>query len=202
MLLLGITGGIGAGKSTTCLALSEFGIPWIDTDQVARDQTAPGTGGLNDIVREFGPEVLDSRGELRRDSLARIVFGNPDGLRRLEGILHPRISRVWRDQVSRWKAAGLPVGAVIIPLLFEKGYEPDFGRTICLGCTRRTQFDRLRRRSWTEEQIEARVRAQLPLAEKMSRADFVIWTEGTLPLHQRQWRRILKGDDGTTCSPV
>ncbi len=202
MLLLGVTGGIGAGKSVSSRVLSELGVPWLDTDQIAREQSAVGSEGLQEIVRAFGDEILNPKGELQREVLSRIVFGDPAARRLLEGILHPRISRVWRSRIAEWAGSGVPTAAVIIPLLYEKGYEEDFNRVVCLACTRQTQDLRLRERSWSDLEIQARRRAQLPMEEKMIRANFVIWTEGSLHLHRVQWMRILTDNPGTICCPA
>ena len=202
MLLLGVTGGIGAGKSASSRVLSELGIPWLDTDQVAREQSAVGSDGLREIVHAFGVEILNSKGELQREVLSRIVFGDPVARRLLEEILHPKISRVWRSRIAEWANSGVGTAAVIIPLLYEKGYEAEFNRVVCLACTRETQYRRLRERSWSDQEIQARHRAQLPMEEKMARANSVIWTEGSLHLHHVQWLRILEEDPGSTCCPA
>lgn len=202
MLLLGVTGGIGAGKSASSRILSELGIPWLDTDQIAREESAAGSGGLREIVGAFGVEILTPEGELRREVLSQIVFGDPAARSLLEGILHPRISKVWRARTAEWASSGVRIAAVIIPLLFEKGYEEDFNRVVCLACTRQTQYLRLRDRSWSDLEIQGRHRAQLPMEEKMARANFVIWTEGSLHLHRLQWLRILNEEPGSTCFPA
>ncbi|MFO1457906.1 MAG: dephospho-CoA kinase [Verrucomicrobiota bacterium] len=202
MFLLGITGGIGTGKSTTFRVFSEWQLPCLDTDQIAREQSAVGSEGLREIVEAFGNEILNPQGELRRDALSRIVFGDPGALRVLEGILHPRISKVWRSRIAEWDCSGVRTAAVIIPLLFEKGYDVDFDRVVCLACTRRTQYRRLRDRSWSDQEIQARERAQMPVEEKMARANYVIWTEGALHLHRAQWSSVLRENAPATCCPA
>lgn len=191
MTLIGITGGIGAGKSVSSGILDQFGIPVSDADVLARECSGPGTEGFTEIVREFGPGVLRPCGELDRKQLAAVIFPNPQARQRLEAILHPRIARLWRSQVSAWRSEGVRCAAVVIPLLFEKGYAGEFSRVVCLACTRSTQLCRLRERGWTVEQIDARNAAQLAVTEKMARADFVVWTEGSPEMHRRQWERIL-----------
>ncbi|MBN8246756.1 MAG: dephospho-CoA kinase [Verrucomicrobia bacterium] len=191
MTLIGITGGIGMGKSVSSLILENLGVPVADSDVIARECSSPGTEGLADIVREFGPEMLQPSGELDRPRLAAAVFPHPGALLRLEGILHPRIAGVWRSQVNAWRDAGIERAAVAIPLLFEKNYVAEFTGVVCLACTRRTQQRRLRERGWPEEQVEARNAAQMPVSEKMARADYVVWTEGSLATHRAQWERIL-----------
>jgi dephospho-CoA kinase len=186
MILIGITGGIGMGKSVSSTILEGLGVPVADTDLIARECSGAGTEGLEEIVREFGLEILKPSGELDRHRLAAAVFPDPGALSRLEAI-----ARRWRSQVSSWRDAGIRRAAVTIPLLFEKDYAAEFARVVCLACTWTTQQSRLRQRGWPDEQIEARNAAQMPVTEKMARADFVVWTEGSLATHRGQWERIL-----------
>lgn len=178
MITLGITGGIGAGKSETAGYLTGLGIPVLDTDQVAREVVVPGRPALAEVVSAFGEGVLDAQGHLDRSALARHIFQDESARVRLEGILHPRIHEVWKawllDHASRLE----PVVAVVIPLLYEKGYEGEFRSIIALGCSEKTQRLRLRQRQWTDPMIDQRLAAQLPMAEKLRRADHVLWSEG------------------------
>lgn len=202
MVLLGVTGGIGMGKSVSSAILGDLGIPFADTDVLAREVAPPGSRAVEEISRQFGSAVVDERGELRRDRLAAIVFSDREARRRLEEIMHPRIFAVWQGRVAEWKSQGVRMAAVVIPLLYEKHYEREFSRVICLACTASTQQQRLRERSWSEQQIQERNAAQLPVGDKMARADFVIWTEGSQEAHRHQWERILGVVASSTCSPV
>jgi dephospho-CoA kinase len=206
MVLVGITGGIGMGKSVSADALTDLSVPWVDTDDLARQLTKPGSEALGQIARVFGTDILDSLGNLRRDRLADLVFENPAARLQLEAILHPRIALSWRARVTQWRREGTPVAAVIIPLLYEKQYENDFSMVVCLACTRSTQTLRLRGRGWSDAQIGGRIAAQLSVSEKMERAGFVIWTEGSLMTHRLQWDRILRRiiplPGESTCCPV
>jgi len=191
MTLLGVTGGIGMGKSASSRILDDLGVPHVDSDLLARECSAPGSDGLAEIVRAFGPGCLSPSGSLDRRWMAARVFQDRGARELVESILHPRIAARWRGQVAVWKAAGRLRAAVVIPLLLEKGYGAEFSRVICLACTRDTQAARLRERGWSDAEIAARNAAQLSVGEKMNRADFVIWTEGSLEAHRRQWQRIL-----------
>jgi dephospho-CoA kinase len=191
MFLFGITGGIGMGKSAAGELLRRRQIPVVDTDTMARTASAKGTPAFQEITGHFGGDVVGAAGELNRRRLAEIVFNDPAARARLESILHPRIANAWRSQVKAWRQSGTSMAAVIIPLLFEKGYEPEFDTVICLACSAESQTQRLRQRGWSDEQIRARNAAQLSLNEKMARASQVIWTEGSMEVHQRQWDRIL-----------
>ena len=202
MVLLGVTGGIGMGKSASGELIAGMGIPWVDADAIARDVALPGSEAVTEIVRTFGPQVVDETGALRRDRLAARIFPDPELRRRLEEILHPRISAVWRRSVENWRRQRTPIAAVVIPLLYEKTYESEFSRIICLACTDATQRRRLQERGWSVNQIRMRNAAQMPVVDKMARADFVVWTEGSLGCLRSQWMRILGRFEPATCSPA
>ena len=191
MQVLGLTGGIGMGKSACADLLRARSIPVIDTDELARQVVEPGQPALAEIRRAFGPEIIDPQGRLCRDELAKRVFAEPAARRRLEAILHPRIRELWRAQVERWRAEGRPLAVVVIPLLFETGAERELDRTICVVCSTGTQHARLRARGWSEQQIHDRIAAQWPVEKKLALADYVIWTEGSLEVHAAQLERIL-----------
>ncbi len=192
MILLGLTGGVGMGKSTCAQLLRARQVPVVDTDDLARDVVAPGQPALAEIQNAFGPEVIDARGQLRRDVLARRVFADPTARKQLEGMLHPRIRALWLAQAKAWRAQGLRLGVVAIPLLFETGAEAELDAVLCTGCSRATQLERLRARGWSPEHIAQRIQAQLPVDDKMARAHFVIWTESPIEIHAAQLDRILR----------
>jgi len=193
MQVLGLTGGVGMGKSTADSILRRWGIPVVDTDVLARDLVAPGQPALQEIRAAFGPEVLDPSGELRRGALAERVFTDPEARQRLESILHPRIRRLWRAQVADWSVSGQhPVAVVVIPLLFETGAEREVDATICVACSPATQRQRLRERGWSDRQIDARIASQWPVSRKIELATYVVWTEGSLEVHEQQLARILR----------
>jgi dephospho-CoA kinase len=192
MKVLGLTGGIGMGKSTSARLFQERAVPVVDTDDLARKVVEPGQPALAEILAAFGPEMIGPDGRLRRDEMARRVFADSAARQRLEGILHPRIRELWRAQVEVWRAEGRPLALVVIPLLFETKAEAELDATICVACSAATQQERLRSRGWTPEQIEQRLQAQLPTDQKMARADYLIWTEGSLDVHAAQIDRILR----------
>jgi len=191
MTVLGITGGIGMGKSALGHFLTARGIPVIDADEIARQESQPQTQGLSEIVTEFGPGIVSEDGSLNRKQLARLVFSDAEARRRLESILHPRIERRWRGELDELEEKGSPIAAVLIPLLFERRYERDFGCVIAVACTRETQRRRLLERGWSDREILDRNAAQFSIDDKMQRARFVIWTEGCLGTHERQLDLIL-----------
>lgn len=191
MRLLGVTGGIGMGKSAAASLLTARGVPVVDTDDLARQLVVPGSEALSEIRDAFGPDGIAPDGTLERAWLARRIFSDPAARGRLEQILHPRIAAAWRDEVERWRRDGRTTAAVVIPLLFEKGYGSGFDAVVCVACSRATQRHRLRERGWSDEQIDARNAAQFDVLEKVSRSRFVIWTEGSLEAHAGQWQRVL-----------
>jgi dephospho-CoA kinase len=192
MKVLGLTGGIGMGKSTSAQLLRVRGVPVVDTDDLARQVVEPGQPALAEVREAFGAEMVGPDGQLRRDKLARRVFADPAARHRLEDILHRRIRALWRAQVESWRAEGLPVAVVVIPLLFETKAEAEVDATICVACSAATQRQRLQARGWPPEQIEQRLEAQWPVEKKMTAAHYVVWTEGSLDAHAAQIEQILR----------
>lgn len=188
---LGLTGGIGMGKSTAANLLSGWGIQVADTDLIAREVVAPGQPALGEIRQALGHELIAPDGTLRRDAVARLVFRDPAARKTLESILHPRIREVWQGQVERWRQEQRLLVVVVIPLLFETGAAPQFDGVLCVACSAATQWERLRARGWSEEQIRQRNEAQLPVPEKMAQADYVLWTEGPVSVLGDQLKRVL-----------
>jgi len=192
MKVLGLTGGIGMGKSASARLLRARGVPVVDTDELARQVVQPGQSALAQVLAAFGPQIAGPDGQLRRDELARRVFADPAARQRLEAILHPPIRALWRAQIETWRAEGRPLAVVVIPLLFETKAEAELDVTICVACSAATQQQRLRARGWTPEQIEQRLDAQWPVETKTARADYLVWTEADLDVHAAQLERILR----------
>lgn len=191
MRTVGLTGGIGMGKSTSADILRRLGVPVIDTDAVAREIVEPGQPALQEIRSRFGDAVTDPAGRLRREVLAEIVFRDATARADLERILHPPIRVRWQEQVREWRERGEPAGVVVIPLLYETEAEPGFDTVVCVSCSSASQMNRLQERGWTAEQIERRQAAQWPAPKKMDLAHHVVWTEGDLRTHEAQWKRLL-----------
>ena len=191
MRVLGLTGGVGMGKSACADLARQRGVAIIDTDVLAHQIVEPGQPALDDIRQAFGAEILTPEGRLRRDELARRVFTDPEARLRLEQILHPRIRALWRAQVETWRAAGRAIAMVVIPLLFETNAQTELDATICVACSSATQRARVAARGWSAEQLAQRVAAQWPIEKKIEQSNFVIWSEGSLELHAAQLTRIL-----------
>jgi dephospho-CoA kinase len=191
MKLLGLTGGVGMGKSTAAAFLQRRGARVVDTDQLARELVEPGRPALHEIRTVFGDQIISPEGQLRRDELADIVFADAGARKKLEQILHPRIRERWLAQVQSWRNENCSVAVVVIPLLYETRAESHFDKVICVACSENSRHERLAGRGWAKTQIEARVSSQMPVNEKIARADFVIWSEGAVQNHAQQVDCIL-----------
>ena len=190
--VIGITGGVGMGKSTAAKLLREQGVPVVDSDDLARDVVAVGKPALAEVSKIFGAEFLDAQGQLDRGKLAAHIFGNDAERKKLEAIIHPRVRECWLLQMESWRAENVPLGVVVIPLLFEVGAEGEFDSVICVACTGNTQRERLRARGWDDTQIAARIAAQMDVSEKIERANQVVWTEGDVNLLREQLQSIFR----------
>ena len=191
MLRIGITGGIGAGKSTAQKILEEHGLPVIDTDQLARDLVQPGQPALTEITEAFGKDVLSPDGSLNRAKVADLVFGDPEKKQQLESILHPKIRHCWQAKLAELESSDTKAAAVVIPLLFETDAQSAFGKILCLACPPAQQHTRLKSRGWSDEHTHARLQTQWPIQKKMDASDHVIWNSGTLELLKSQLLRVV-----------
>lgn len=189
--VLGLTGGVGMGKSTAARLLKKVGLPVVDSDDLAREAVHPGTEGLAEIADEFGEGFLKADGSLDRDKMASKVFQDEAARKRLEAIIHPRVRTVWEKQIDQWREQKRPVGVVVIPLLFEVDLQDSFDAVLCVACTANTQRARLRERNWNDAQITVRIAAQMDIAQKMDLADHVLWNEGAPELLMDQMKEIL-----------
>jgi dephospho-CoA kinase len=192
MRVLGLTGGIGMGKSVASDLLAERGVKVVDTDVLARDVVEPGQPALTEIQQVFGPDVINENGQLNRKALATRVFANPAEREKLESIVHPRIRQAWLAAIDRFATAGVPAVAVVIPLLYETNAAAPFDHVLCAACSILSQRRRLLARGWSENELNQRIAAQFPIEKKMQLSDFVIWTEGSIELHASQLDRILQ----------
>ncbi len=190
--VFGLTGGIGTGKSTVAARFRERGLPVVDSDQLAREAVAPGTDGLQEVVASFGPQVLDAAGALDRPALAAIVFSDDTARARLNAIVHPRVRALSISRFAALEQSGHPLACNEVPLLVEVGLAPTLRPLVVVTASEATQLTRARERDGrTEEEVRARVRAQLPLAEKTALADHVIDNDGSLAATLEQADAVL-----------
>lgn len=179
MEVIGLTGGVGTGKSTVAGFLRELGSTVLDADQAAREVVEPGTDGLAEVVEAFGPGYLKD-GRLDRARLAGLVFVDAEARRRLEAIVHPRV-RVWMAEGTRAAAErGEAIVVQEIPLLFETGLDRLMSAVVVVWVPVEVQLRRLvEGQTWSEADARARIAAQLPIEQKRARADFVVDNSGS-----------------------
>jgi dephospho-CoA kinase len=201
VLLVGLTGGIGSGKSTVARMLEARGAVVFDADVLARDAIAPGTPGHEAVVERFGPTILAPGGDVDRDALAARVFVDAAARRDLEAIVHPEVRRLFAEAAERYEGTD----AVVVfgaPLLVETGMHTAFDVLVVVSTTTQTQVDRLLHdRGMSEAQVRARIHAQLPLEDKAAVADILIDNEG--PIEEldgqvdRAWQELRRRGEAT-----
>jgi dephospho-CoA kinase len=195
VLKVGLTGGIGSGKSSVSALLASYGAVVVDADLLAREVVAPGSPGLARVVAEFGPEVLQSDGGLDRPALGRLVFGDPERLAALNAVLHPLIAERTQQQLAAAEAARAEVVVHDVALLVENGLAPGYDEVVVVAAEPATQLDRLvRLRGMSEQDARARIAAQSPLGDKLAVATQVVHNDGPLeelaPQVAALWERL------------
>lgn len=192
MLKVGLTGGLACGKTFVGEALASYGCLLVQADRLGHQVLEPGGEAYDEVVREFGPEILDPDGHINRRRLASLVFGSPGRLERLNSLVHPPVLRR-EDQLIADFAAREPKGIAVVEaaILIETGSYRRFDRIILVVCAEEQQRERaLRRDGASEADVLARLSRQMPLAEKRKFADFVLDTSGTKEDTLRQTREV------------
>ena len=190
MLLVGLTGGIGSGKSTVARLLEKRGAVVFDADLLAREAVEPGTPGHAAVIERFGADVLAPGGELDREALASVVFADPSARRDLEEIVHPEVRRLFAEGSEAYRDTDRVV-VFSAPLLVETGMHTAFEILVVVSATVATQIERLmRQRGMSESSIRARIVAQAPLEDKAAVADFLVDNEGMLDELESQVDRL------------
>ena len=180
MLLVGLTGGIGSGKSTVAQMLEKLGAVVFDADVLAREVVEPGTPGHQAVVERFGANVLAPGGELDREALASIVFADPSARRDLEAIVHPEVRRRFAEGSEEYRDSDRVV-VLSAPLLVETGMHTAFDVLLVVATPVEMQIERLlRERGMSEASIRARIDAQAPPEVKAEAADVLIDNVGTI----------------------
>jgi dephospho-CoA kinase len=177
-LMIGLTGGIGSGKSTVATLLAARGARLVDADRIAREVVGPGTPGLAAVVEAFGDGVLTSEGALDRSALAAVVFADPAARARLDGIVHPLV----RARAAEMVAQARPDSVVVqdVPLLVETGQAASFDLVLVVEADSETRVRRLVQRGLTEEDARARIAAQATDEQRRAVADVVLDNTGTI----------------------
>ena len=182
MKIIGLTGGIASGKSIVASVFRELGAIILDADQIARLVVLPHQPAWEDIVEFFGPQVVNEDESLDRAKIGEIVYNNPDSLKELNRITHPRIMQYYKDEMRRIKLEQ-PDAIVIleVPLLYETNMDKLCQQVVVVCVDRETQIKRLMERDKMScEDAVRRINAQMPMDEKVRRADFVIDNRGSM----------------------
>ena len=181
MKVIGLTGGIGSGKSTVSRFLAELGAVIIDADKVGHEAFKPDTELWREVVSTFGTEILKSSGEIDRNRLGEVAFGKPELLARLNQIMHPRMYDTVKAQIESYRQQGIEVVVLEAPLLIEANWTPLVDEVWVTVASEATLLKRLQGRSGLSgEESMARIRAQLPSEEREKQADVVIDTDCSL----------------------
>lgn len=196
MLVIGLTGGIASGKTTVATILQELGAEVLDADEVAKKIVQKGKPAYKEIINTFGRKVLTSDGDLNRKLLGKIVFNDEEKRKKLESIIHPRVKEYFLEEIQRIKEKDPQKIIVLdVPLLLESGMETLVDEVWVVAVSEELQIKRieLRDRIGRQEALK-RIKAQMPLKEKLKYADRIINAEGTLEDTKRQvvslWREI------------
>jgi dephospho-CoA kinase len=174
-LKLGVTGGVGSGKSAVCHYLAAKGFTIISADDLARRAVLPGTAAYETIVNHFGNDVVSENGGLDRKKLRSMIIRNPDNKKSLENFVHPEVFRLMEVEFNAAAARCEPVVVVEIPLLFELGLKPFFDYILTVCAAKNVRINRMMKRDLvTEAEAEAMLGIQIPEEEKIKLSDFVI----------------------------
>lgn len=193
MLRVGLTGGIASGKSTVAARMRELGLRVLNADLLAHRLMEPGQPAYDDVVREFGRQVVAADGTIDRKKLGDIVFRDPAKRERLNAIVHPRVMRAREDELKQMELEN-PRGLAVVEaaLLVEAGYYKKLDWLIVCSCRPEQQMERLRARGLGEEEARQRIASQLPLEEKLRLADDVVDCSGTLDETLRQTEALVE----------
>ncbi|CAA7602228.1 dephospho-CoA kinase [Acididesulfobacillus acetoxydans] len=195
MWLIGLTGGIGSGKSSVARWLREHGIPVLDADAMVRRLLQGDAETVTMIRQAFGPKVIAEDGQVERRKLARVVFADVQAREALEGIVYPRIERLRLEEMRTLEDCGHRLAIWDVPLLFEKNLRGNVQETLLIWVPVEVQIERVRRRDgWTRADILARLAAQMPLDDKRKLADVMIDNSGDWSETENQlveyWRTL------------
>ncbi len=202
MYRIGLTGGVGCGKSTVSSYLATLGLPVIDGDKLSREAVTPGSEAMDRIRQVFGPEVFLPDGQLDRTEMARRVFSDEDSRQALNAIIHPYVWRRTEEALLAAQAAGHPIAVLDMPLLLEIGWQLRVEEVWVVSAPVEQQIRRVcARDNATVEEAMARIRKQMPTLSKLNYADVVIDNSGTVEHTRQQVREALQRVPGWKEAP-
>lgn len=191
LLKLGVTGGVGSGKSLVCRRLQELGVSVCSADELARQAVAPGTMAYEQIVQHFGRQILTPDGGIDRAGLRRIIVDDDAARKTLERFVHPEVLRQMEKHFAAAEKQGVPMAAAEVPLLFEAGMEPFFDAVILVSGDMENRLQRVMTRdNVSRQEAEALMKTQMPEAQKRKRADYIIENNGRIDRMQGEVDRI------------
>ena len=187
MLRLGLTGGIASGKTAVAAMLRELGFAVLDADSLAHKLIEPGQPAYDEVLRDFGPTIIDSDNRIDRAKLAAVVFADAAKLARLNAIVHPLVKTAVHRQFAEWSRNGTRDAAFVeAALLVEAGYQKDLDGLVITWCRPEQQLERLRARGFSDEDARRRIAAQMPVAEKLRYATEKVDCSGSLEDTRKQ----------------
>lgn len=188
MLKIGLTGGIGSGKSTVAKYFAELGVAIIDADKIARELVATGTPALTKIVKHFGNKILTSRGELDRKCLRKLIFSNPKQKQWLEKLLHPLIYHEMENQLQQVKS---PYCILVIPLLVETQQEKLVDRILVVDASQEQQINRtMKKNKISEKEVKTIIATQANREQRLASADDIIYNDNSLTKLKQQVQQL------------
>ena len=178
--VIGLTGGMGSGKSTVSQLLAEFGAAIIDADKVGHEAYQPNTKTWQELVATFGQQIVAPDGAIDRKKLGAIVFGSPEQLERLNHIVHPRMFEMMKERIEQYRQQGVKVVVLDAAILFEANWTPLVDTIWVVVASESVVITRAKARTGLpEDQIRSRLRSQMPNEERTKRANVVIHNDGT-----------------------
>ncbi len=187
-MIIGLTGGIGCGKSSAVRMFASAGFDFIDSDAVVRERVLTDEAVQAALRARWGDLVFCTEGAVDRGRVAEKVFASEEERQWLEALVHPRVYAVWRERLAEAPRARW---VVEVPLLFEQRLENWFDFIVCVACAPAQQLARLEQRGLPRPLAEQRINQQLPLAHKIEHSDFVLWNDGTPGFLQKQVVRLI-----------
>lgn len=192
-LIIGLTGGIATGKSTVSDMFKDYGIPVVDTDQIAYDLLKKGSSSYDEVLTLFSNKILNTNGDINRKKLGKAIF-NDDNLReKLNNIIHPKIKSVTLSEVKKHKELGAPIIVIDVPLLFETDFVKLVDKSIVVYTTPKLQIERLiGRDSISKDYALTKIDSQIPIEDKVKLADYVIDNSKSILTTKKEFNKIIK----------